>query len=367
MRTMLIASMLSALVGGAIVRAAEASHAVIFIIDGLSYRAPERLAMKNLQALAKAGASCDRSYNIVPAHPRSGEWAKYHTSSIPNPVILAGTVLLRPDQRWVQQSFHPARVTAHSANDTDYTRLNVGFHLSFLRGSDNAQVRDSETMMWALEFLRRARPAFMKVHLQDLGSAGSESYQSKDASVPWHRNIWAEGSPYRAAAARADEYLGQFLHELDVLGLRDKTALFVTSDHGQSDHGWHPFDDEDSWSMPLIVAGPGVRAGARIEYAEQIDIVPTLCYLAGAAPPPNADGRILAEALVNPPAKVPPRRRDLPELNRVLLRGEALLQKRGAQAMPDYYGLERILEWHRFGTVEKLIEHDRRVLDALKP
>jgi len=220
-------------------------------------------------------------------------------------------------------------------------------------------------MTWALEFLRKARPAFMKVHLQDVGNAGFACYESKDPSVPWHRNIWAKGSPYREAAARADDYLGQFLRELEALGLREKTALFVTSDHGQSDRGSHPFDDEDGWSMPLIVAGPGVRKGVRIEYAEQIDIVPTLCYLAGVAPPATAGGRILAEALEKPPADVPPRRRDMPELNRVLLRGEALISRRGAEAMREYYGLERILEWHRFGTVEKLIEHDRRVLDSL--
>jgi len=362
---MLIASMTTALLGSVAARGAQAEHAVIFIIDGLSYQAPERLAMKNLLALASAGAYCEKSYNIVPAHPKSGEWAKYHASSIPNPVILAGTVLLRPDQRYVQESFYPARVTAHTANDTAYTRLNVGFNLSFLHGSDEEPAPDSETMTWALEFLRKARPAFMKVHLQDTGNGGFACYESKDASVPWHRNIWAESSPYRKGAARADEYLGQFLRELEALGMREKTALFVTSDHGQSDRGWHPFDDEAGWAMPLIVAGPGVRKGARIDYAEQVDIVPTLCYLAGVAPPANTDGRILAEALTNPPRNVPPRRRDLHELDRVLLRGEALLRERGADAMREYYGLDRILEWYRFGTVEKLAAHNRRVLDSL--
>ena len=190
MYKILMASITSA-VFGSVTAAAAADHAVIFIIDGLSSSAPERLAMKNLQALASTGAFCEKSYNIVPAHPKSGEWAKYHSSSIPNPVILAGTVLLRPDQRFVQQSFYPAKITAHAANDTDYNRLNVGFHLSFLRGSDTAPAHDSETMGWALEFLRKARPAFMKVHLQDTGNAGAESYESKDPSAPWHRNIWA--------------------------------------------------------------------------------------------------------------------------------------------------------------------------------
>ena len=70
---MLIASITSLLLGSVAVRAAEAEHAVILIIDGLSYKAPERLAMKNLRALANAGAFCERSYIIVPAHPKSDE------------------------------------------------------------------------------------------------------------------------------------------------------------------------------------------------------------------------------------------------------------------------------------------------------
>jgi Sulfatase len=278
-------------------------------------------------------------------------------------MILAGTALLRPDQRYVQQSFYPEKMTAHAANDTAYERLNVGFNLSFLHGSDDAPMPDSETMHWALQFLRVARPAFMKVHLQDTGNAGFNAYGSKDPSSPFHRNIWAAGSPYQQAAAKADEYLGQFLRALEELGIRNQTALFVTADHGQSDKGWHPFDDEKAWSMPLVIAGPGVRKGTRIEYAEQTDIVPTLCYVAGVKPPANVSGRIISEALLNPPKDARPAQRYFPELNRLLLRGEALLQQRGAGAMPEYYGLDRILEWHRFGTVEKLIEHNRRVLE----
>ena len=52
---------------------------------------------------------------------------------------------------------------------------------------------------------------------------------------------------------------------------------------------------------------PAVKAGGRFPYSEQIDIVPTLTYLMGVKPPDNAMGRIMAEALTNPPANVPPR------------------------------------------------------------
>jgi hypothetical protein len=351
-------------------------HAIIFIIDGLSYKAMERLDLKNLRALATAGTYCAKSYNILPADPQSGEWTKYHTSSVPNPVILAGTVMLRIDQRYVQQSFFPDRITAHAANDIAYRRLNVGFNLSYLNGSDDRQVHDDQTMYWALEFLRQAQPAFMKIHLQDTGEAGYNCYNETNASVPWRRNIWAKGSPYVKAALKADEYLGKFVDELGALGLRDKTLLFVTADHGQGDSGWHSIGAEDAWVMPLIVVGPGVRAGQSLDYAEQIDIVPTLCYLMGVKPPPNADGRILAEALVNPPEGVPPRRQMMKELDTSLRDGDALLQKvrqdagkhpalkiQLAEAERDYYGLDRILHWYQFGTVDKLLAHNHSVLE----
>ena len=79
--------------------ALPAEHAVILIIDGLSYKAVDRLDLKNFRNLIAAGAYYEKSYNILPADPQSGEWIRYHSSSIPNPVILAGTVLLRTDQR----------------------------------------------------------------------------------------------------------------------------------------------------------------------------------------------------------------------------------------------------------------------------
>ncbi len=355
-----------------------AEHAVILIIDGLSYKAVERLDLKNFRNLIAAGTYYEKSYNILPADPQSGEWTRYHSSSIPNPVILAGTVLLRTDQRYVQESFYPDRVTAHAANDIAYRRINVGFHLSFLKGSDEKPVHDDETMHWALAFLRKERPAFMKIHLQDTGNAGYLSYQEKNPEIPWRHNIWAEGSPYLTAALRADEYLGQFLDELDKLGMREKTLLFVTSDHGQSDKGWHPFDDPEAWPMPLVVSGPGVRAGQRFDYAEQIDIVPTLCHLMNVRPPANSDGRILTEALLSPPANVPPRRQRIKELDALIRDGDALLnelrakaksssalKEKLAEAERDYYGLDRILHWNRFGTVDKLMAHNRAVLKKL--
>ncbi|MEK7405085.1 MAG: sulfatase-like hydrolase/transferase [Acidobacteriota bacterium] len=352
-------------------------HAVIFIIDGLSYKAPARLELRNLRALMAEGTYYEKSYNILPADPRSGEWTRHHTCSIPNPAILAGTVLLRPDQHYVQQCFFPDRTTAHAAN-VAYASINSRFHLTFLHGPEESPANDGKTMYWGLEFLRRARPVFMKVHLQHTGNAGAASRNESSPSIPWRRNIWAENSPYRRAAAQADQHLGRLLDELKALGLKDKTLLFVTADHGQADAGWHPYDDEDAWVMPLAVAGPGIRAGQRFEYAEQIDIVPTLCHLMGVKPPKNADGRVLAEALVSPPGGVPPQRKRIKELNALIRDADVLIAKlrpeaekspalkdKLAKAEREYYGLEHVLQWHRFGTMDRLLAHNRRVLEKL--
>jgi arylsulfatase A-like enzyme len=128
--------------------------------------------------------------------------------------------------------------------------------------------------------------------------------------------------------------------------------------------------------MPLVVAGPGIRSGQRFDYAEQIDIVPTLCYLMGVKPPANADGRILAEAMLAPPAHVPARQQRMKELDTMIRDGDLLLAKLHEKAKKspalreklaalesDYYGLDRILHWNRFGTLDHLMAHDR---DALK-
>jgi arylsulfatase A-like enzyme len=269
-----------------------------------------------------------------------------------------------------QESFFPEWITAHAANDLAYQRLNVGFHLSFLKGTDEHETPDSETHYWAMEFLRRERPAFLKIHLQQTGNAGWKC-SADGAPAAWRHNIWGEGSPYRKAAAEADRYVGEFVAELERLGIREKTLLFVTADHGQRDEGSHPPFAEDGWAMPLVVTGPGIRAGARFDYAEQIDMVLTRCHAMGVKPPANADGRILAEAFEQAPAGVPERRQQILELNRLLREGDELFGRRRGQARlaaveNEYYGLERILDWHRFGAVERLMEHNRAVLEGLR-
>jgi hypothetical protein len=360
-------------------QAAPPEHAVLWVVDGISYKAPDRIDLPNLKSLMAAGVYYRQTYTVETADPshQPGQWSQYHTSSIPNPVLLAGTVMLLPGaQHYVQESFFPQRITAHSTNEIAYRALNVGFSLTFQGGGQAVRVggkpqEDSMAVHWAAEFMRQMQPAFLLVHLQDTGEAGSRS-RSAPANVAWKDNIWGEGSPYRQTLSQADVYLGQFIEELKKERLWDSTVIFVTGDHGQTDTGWHAADAEDAWAMPLVMAGPGIKHGQRLEYAEAIDIVPTLCFLMGVKPPPNATGRILAEGLENPPANVPPRLQKLKELDYLLRDTGAAMDKAKAAGKDitaldaQYYRIERILEWNRFGTIDQLIEHHKRLLEQAR-
>jgi len=350
-------------------------HAILLVIDGLSYLAPERIDMPNLKALMARGAYFRESYSVVPQHPHSGEWADNYDSSIPNPILVSGTIFLKPKQQFVQSAFFPLGFTAHIANELTYKAINGDFHFTFQAGGnefhkahDNKRVDDAENMFWTLSVLRRWKPVYMRVHLQDTGAMGGRS----------RPNIWADNSLYRQAVAKADAHLGTIVEELKKLGMYENTLIFVTGDHGQTVEGGHPPFAQDAWPMPVVVAGPGIKAGGRFPYAEQIDIVPTLTYLMGVKPPDNVMGRIMAEALVNPPANVAPRQQRLKELNLVLLEHDLKLNKlreavkTNASLRPiladveqNFYDVEKILHWYKLGTVDKLIAHNREVLKRI--
>jgi arylsulfatase A-like enzyme len=101
---------------------------------------------------------------------------------------------------------------------------------------------------------------------------------------------------YYAAITALDEQFGRLLDGLASAGLAEETIVVFTSDHG--DQLWsqgtmkkqQPF--EESIRIPLIAGWPGrIAAGRRSDALVSIvDFAPTLCGLAGLAPPDGAQG-----------------------------------------------------------------------------
>ena len=122
-----------------------------------------------------------------------------------------------------------------------------------------------------------------------------------------HPNRTPRATPagsYDGEVAWSDELVGRLDAVLAETGLRDDTLFVVTADHGEgldehgeAVHGFFVY--ETTLHVPLIVRGPRVTPGTRIEsVTRSIDVMPTVLDLLGLADAtPAVSGRSLAPAL----------------------------------------------------------------------
>ena len=122
------------------------------------------------------------------------------------------------------------------------------------------------------------------------------------------KNLWAH---YAAESEVVDRWLGRVLQKIDDLQLWDDTIVVVTSDHGMSvgEHertGKSNIHDADEryWPIypeightPFLIAGGDVPRAKSLDILVQpMDLLPTVCELAGAEvkPPKAFDGKSFA-------------------------------------------------------------------------
>jgi arylsulfatase A-like enzyme len=113
------------------------------------------------------------------------------------------------------------------------------------------------------------------------------------------------GALYDGEIRALDDAVADLLGFLQTTGLARNTCIVFTSDHGEefAEHGdlfhWRAKLYEELIRVPLIVWCPGRFRGGRVVggVVSHTDILPTILDIAGAAPPPNLDGRTLLPAL----------------------------------------------------------------------
>lgn len=125
---------------------------------------------------------------------------------------------------------------------------------------------------------------------------------------------------YAAMISYLDEQVGALIAQLKELGIYDNTLIVFSSDNGptynggtdspwfdsarpfRSDYGYGKgFVREGGIRVPMIASWPGhIAPGSRSDLASSfIDIMPTLCDLAGIAPPEDTDGISMLPTLLN--------------------------------------------------------------------
>ena len=105
---------------------------------------------------------------------------------------------------------------------------------------------------------------------------------------------------YREELMAVDEQIGMLLEHLRDAGLWDRTAIIVSSDHGEEffehgtwAHSWNQLFDEGV-RVPLIVRVPGMPAGRSIkQQVSSLDVAPTIMDIAGTDLPDSMMGASL--------------------------------------------------------------------------
>jgi hypothetical protein len=98
---------------------------------------------------------------------------------------------------------------------------------------------------------------------------------------------------YRQAAEIADRALARALAKIDLT----QDAVVITADHGHTGRGGHGGLEPEVLTVPLILAGAGVKPGATALDAHLIDIAPTVSALLGIPAPGHGLGHTLTELL----------------------------------------------------------------------
>ena len=363
-------------------QAQKPKRVILFLIDGLHWRAPEALKMPILNSLIKDGTYVQKSYVIIPHHPTIGDYSKFNSCSLPNPILHEGTVFIKPENKFLQEMISPKYQTAFVVNTTAYRSVGRGFTTSIMDPS----LSDNQVIDQAIVVLKNQDPRFMRIHLQSSGEIG-RSVSETTPDKPYYRDIFGKLSPYAVAIENADKLLGDFIAYLKTSGKWDETILIISSDHGQSVIGWHPLFDEDSWVTPLIFAGKGIAKGRKLSYFEHTNISPTIAWLLGVEKP-NSDGgsgdavkEIMGNVDAtnyNPPQNIRTINQQIKEYNilrsRMIIAAQtksyfsniiASLENENLTPEP-FYHQDRVIDWYKAGTVKHMIEANELILKQMR-
>ena len=138
------------------------------------------------------------------------------------------------------------------------------------------------TFAMAMEYLTRAKPALMFLHLDLMDHAG-------------HTEGW-ESPAYARALEHCDELVGQMMDRLRESGMLGSTTVLISSDHGGigKRHGGTTMTELE---IPWMIRGPGVAANKEIaEPINTFDTASTVAYIYGLKQPACWIGKPVAEA-----------------------------------------------------------------------
>lgn len=105
------------------------------------------------------------------------------------------------------------------------------------------------------------------------GNRTPESVVKLPPYYPNHPDLVRDWAAYLDSVRMTDRMVGEVLARLEQQGVRDNTIVLFMTDHGISHARGKQFMYDEGLHVPLVIAGPGIEAGAvRDDVVEHIDI-----------------------------------------------------------------------------------------------
>lgn len=148
---------------------------------------------------------------------------------------------------------------------------------------------------------RNGRPLFLWVHFSDPHSPYLERTGFTPPRPPREQRTsgWQRRWRYQSEVNYVDYWIGRLTRAIEEVLPGPRFTLFL-SDHGESmgEHGYWGHGKNVHWPnarIPMILAGPGVPEGRRVQArVGVIDVLPTVLDLLGVETPEDVEGRSLA-------------------------------------------------------------------------
>ena len=119
-------------------------------------------------------------------------------------------------------------------------------------------------------------------------------YSHPPPNIPDTPQTREDMASFKASARELDQGVGAVLNGLARAGLAETTLVICTTDHGLPFPGAKATLFDRGTGVLLIVRGPGFSGGRVVDpMVSQLDIYPTICELAGAAPRHKLEGTSL--------------------------------------------------------------------------
>jgi len=281
-----------------VAQTAAARHVIVIGVDGLSPDGVDRADTPVMRAMMAQGAWTMNARGVLPTSS-SANWASILNGAGPEqhgvtsndwkvgefnfPTFVTGSGGFYPS---IFQILHDQHPEWEVGSIYDWDGFGNLYDHRFVDYNIDGDGHEATTRL-AVDYIKRARPNFLFVHLDQVDHAGHGD---------------GHGTPgYYAAVASADAEIGLIRQAVADAGMADDTVIIVTSDHGGVGKG-HGGETLAELEIPWISAGAGVARGLQLDLPiNTFDTPATAAFLLGVEIPYAWLGRPVRPALAAEP------------------------------------------------------------------